>query len=405
MTDPPPHTHSKELSTSWATHLQCSETGVTQALDKAAFLSPAGKPWLVQYDLSEDSGALLQSALSCSDSPRPWSLWRYQELLPLQAKDLRSRVDLGEGGTPLLPLKRTHTWLPQAQEVDLLLKQEALNPTGSFKDRGLSLAVNRARELGAQGVQLPSAGNAAIALSAYAAAAGLPARVAMPSDTPKVVIERCLEVGADVHTVGSDLLESARFLGQQDDTEAFWNLATLKEPYRAEGKKTMGLELAEQLQWEVPDWILYPTGGGTGIVGMAKAFAELEALGMIGSKRPKFAVVQMNGCAPIVRAFELGQRNAEPWQNPNTKVWGLRVPMAIGDFLILDAVRSTGGTAISVDESKIPEITRQFREQEGHLLGPEGAAVLLGLQQLLAKGLVLDGDRVALFQTGHPANY
>ncbi len=394
MTDP-------VLDQTWACELRCSATGTTHPLNEPAFLSPAGKPWLVQYQLSQAKGEALRRALP----HRPWSLWRYRELLPVIDATETARVDLGEGGTPLVPLRRASSWLPEAEGVELLLKQEALNPTGSFKDRGLSLAVNRARELGARGVQLPSAGNAAIALSAYAAAAGLPARVAMPRDTPSVVIDRCREVGAEVFTEGSSLVESGAFLAAQGDHGNFWNLATLKEPYRAEGKKTMGLEIAEQFNWQLPDWILYPTGGGTGIVGMAKAFDELEGLGLIGSKRPRFVVVQMNGCAPIVRAFELGTSHAEPWQAPKTKVWGLRVPIAVGDFLILDALNKTEGRALAVDEDRLPEVTERFRTHEGHLLGPEGAAVLLALEQLLSDGTIEQNSRVVLFQTGHPANY
>jgi len=392
---------SRALQESWATGLLCPASGATHSLNKPTFLSPAGKPWLVQYELERDAGKVLKEALPT----RPWSLWRYLELLPVQDPSPWKRVDLGEGGTPLVPLPGTARWLPGANRVEVFLKQEALNPTGSFKDRGLSLAVNRARELGAAGVQLPSAGNAAISLSAYAAAAGMPARVALPTDTPSTVVNRCREVGAEVHAVGSTLVESGAFLAARPDAAEFWNLATLKEPYRAEGKKTMGFELAEQFDWTLPDWILYPTGGGTGIVGMAKAFDELEALGLIGSRRPRFAVVQMKGCAPIVRAFELGKNHAQPWLNPDTRVWGLRVPAAIGDFLILDALRKTDGTAIAVDETKIPEITSRFRRNEGHILGPEGAAVLLALEALLDRGLVEESNRVVLFQTGHPANY
>jgi len=284
--------------------------------------------------------------------------------------------------------------------VEVLMKDEALNPTGSFKARGLSVAVNRARELGAPGVQLASAGNAALALTAYAAAAGLPARVALPADTPRTIFERCRAHGAEVLSSPGTLLDAAKLL--RDD---FWNLSTLKEPYRVEGKKTMGLELAEQLDWELPDWIVYPLGGGTGIVGMHKAFEELRRLALIGPKRPRFVIVQMTGCAPMVRAFQQGQDAAEPWQDPRTEVWGLRVPKAIGDFLVLRAVRESGGRAIAVEEERLPEVTGRLARTEGLLVGPEGAAAFAAVDDLAAAGEFSPGERVVVFQTGDPANY
>ena len=373
----------------WATHLVCSRTGVTAPLDEPAFLSPAGAPWLVEYDLDPEKGAHLRRELP----GRPWTLWRYRELLPLS--DFDGRVDLGEGGTPLVRLRRMVPDLPA--DTELLVKDEALNPTGSFKARGLSLAVNRARELGAAGVQLASAGNAALALTAYAAAAGLKARVALPEDTPKTVEERCREHGAEVLLSPGTLVDAAKLL--PDD--GYWTLSTLREPYRVEGKKTMGLELAEQLGWELPDWIVYPLGGGTGIVGMHKAFAELRRLGLVGEKKPRFVVVQPTGCAPIVRAFERGEETAAPWENPDTRVWGLRVPKAIGDFLVLRAVRESGGTAVAIDEERLPEVTARAARLEGIRIGPEGAAALAAVEDLK----IGKGERVVVFQTGDPGNY
>ena len=375
----------------WARHLVCSRTGETAPLDEPAFLSPAGAPWLVEYELDTRKGDLLRHSLA----DRPWTLWRYRELLPVSR--FEDRVDLGEGGTPLVRLRRMGP-----DGVELLVKDEARNPTGSFKARGLSLAVNRARELGAAGVQLASAGNAALSMTAYAAAAGLRARVALPEDTPKTVEERCREHGAEVLTSPGTLVDAAKLLRQDD---GFWNVSTLREPYRVEGKKTMGLELAEQLGWELPDWIVYPLGGGTGIVGMHKAFDELRRLGLVGEKRPRFAVVQAAGCAPIVRAFERGQDSAEPWEEPDTRVWGLRVPRAIGDFLVLKAVRESGGTAIAVDEQRLAEVMSRAARLEGLLLGPEGAAALAAVEDLAAKGAFSEGERVVVFQTGDPANY
>ena len=381
---------------SWARRLVCSRTGETAPLDAPAFLSPAGAPWLVEYELDAERGRRLKAELP----GRPWSLWRYRELLPLA--DFAGRVDLGEGATPLVRLRRTGP-----SEVEVWVKDESGNPTGSFKDRGLSLAVNRARELGAPGVQLASAGNAALALTAFAAAAGLPARIAVPEDTPATILERCREGGAQVLTSPGTLVDAARLL---EDGSGFWSLNTLKEPYRAEGKKTMGLELAEQFGWELPDWIVYPLGGGTGIVGMHKAFDELERLGLIrdrnsGGRRPRFVVVQMTGCAPIVRAFERGEQSAAPWEAPDTRVWGLRVPRAIADFLVLRAVRDSGGRALAIEEDRLPAVAARVARLEGLRVGPEGAAAFAAVEDLETQGAFAPGERVVVFQTGHPANY
>ena len=377
---------------SLATRLVCSRTGETTDLDHPEFLSPAGAPWLVEYDLAQASGDQLAEAWRS----RSWSLWRYRELLP--HRDDAGRIDLGEGGTPLVRLRRL---LPAGPEV--LLKQEAGNPTGSFKDRGLSMAVNRARELGAPGVELASAGNAALALTAYAAASALPARVALPSDAPEKMVRRCREHGAEVLVGGANLVEAGQRLASLGG--GYWNVSTLKEPYRVEGKKTLGLEIAEQLGWQLPDWIFYPTGGGTGIVGMQRAFDQLETLGLLSGPRPRFVAVQMEGCAPIVRAFERGTEAAEPWADPQTSVWGLRVPKAVGDFLILQAVRGTQGRAIAVAESKIDPMCERAARLEGLRLGPEGAACCVALETMVGDGLVRPDERVVLFQTGHPDNY
>ncbi|HEX9669387.1 MAG TPA: threonine synthase [Thermoanaerobaculia bacterium] len=379
-----------DLGERWARRLVCSRTGAAAPLDAPAFLSPAGAPWLVDYELDAARGETLRRALP----GRPWTLWRYRELLPIA--DAARRVDLGEGGTPLVPLRG---WAPPG--VRVWLKEEAGNPTGSFKARGLSLAVNRARELGAPGVQLASAGNAALALAAYAAAAGLPARVALPEDTPPTVAARCRAHGADVLTAPGTLVEAAKLLAGDD---GYWTLSTLREPYRVEGKKTMGFEIAEQFGWQLPEWIVYPTGGGTGIVGMHKAFAELERLGLVAGRRPRFVVVQAAGCAPLVRAFAAGAATAEPWEEPRTRVWGLRVPRALGDFLVLRALRETGGRALAVDEARLPEVTARAA-RAGLLVGPEGAAALAAVEDLAAAGELAAGDRVVVFQTGHPGNY
>ncbi|HEV8581998.1 MAG TPA: threonine synthase [Thermoanaerobaculia bacterium] len=376
----------------WARHLICSRTGETAPLDEPAFVSPAGAPWLVEYDLDEEKGRGLLRALP----GRPWTLWRYRELLPVA--DFAGRVDLGEGATPLVLCRRS-----ASAGTELWVKDESGNPTGSFKARGLSLAVNRARELGAPGLQLASAGNAALALTAYAAAAGLPARVALPADTPRTVFDRCREYGAEVLSGPGTLVEAAKLLAQ--GAERYWTVSTLREPYRVEGKKTMGLELAEQFGWDLPEWIVYPLGGGTGIVGMYKAFAELERLGLIGPKRPRFVIVQAAGCAPIVRAWQNGEEAAEPWEDPQTRVWGLRVPRALGDFLVLRAVRESDGRAIAVEESRLDEIAARFASREGLRVGPEGAAALAAVEDLAGDGAFSPGERVVVFQTGDPANY
>jgi threonine synthase len=380
------------LGERWATHLYCSTTGERLPLDQPAFLSPAGKPLLVEYRL--DPG--LAGQWVDTVATRPWDMWRYRELLPVS--DLAGRVSLGEGGTPLVRLRRS-----APEGVNVWLKQEAGNPTGSFKDRGLAMAISRAAELGAPGVELPSAGNAGISLAAYAAAAGLPARVAVPADTPNAVRQRCESHGAQVLAGGATLSESASLLAAEPS--GFWNLSTLKEPYRAEGKKTMGLELAEQLGWTLPSWIIYPTGGGTGIVGMYKAFAELEALGLTSSRRPRFVAVQMAGCAPIVDAWEAKRTEASPWEEPNTRVWGLRVPAAIGDFLVLKALYETDGCALRVAEEAVGDACSALAREEGLLAGPEGGAALLALRELARRGALSPGDDVVVFQTGHPANY
>lgn len=379
------------MSGTWASRLTSSKTGREAPLEHSR-LPVEEAPWLVEYTLEPARGRRLREDLA----QRPWTLWRYRELLPIERSC--ERVDLGEGGTPLVRLRRL---LRSGTEV--WVKDESGNPTGSFKARGLSLAVNRARELGAPGIELASAGNAALAATAYAAAAGLPCRVALPDDTPATVIERCRMHGAEVMSGGRTLVQAGQRLAEKN--LGYWNLSTFTEPYRVEGKKTMGFELAEQLGWELPDWIVYPTGGGTGIVAMAKAFDELRALGLLAGRRSRFVVVQMEGCSPIVRAFQSGAEAATPWTEPDTGVWGLRVPRSLADFLVLRALRESRGRAVVVADSAIETMQRQAARQEGLLIGPEGAAALTGLQQLLQEGIIGEGERVVVFQTGDPANY
>ena len=349
-------------------------------------------PFLVAYATDTARGRQLRRSLPS----RAWSMWRYRELLPVN--DYESRIDLGAGGTPLVRLQRL-----MGSGSNVWIKDESGNPTGSFKARGLSLAVNRARELGAPGVSLPSAGNAAVAAAAYCAAANLRCRVAMPMTTPEKVTRRCRALGAEVLIIGQDLTESAAQLREYND--GFWDLSTFKEPYRVEGKKTIGFELVEQLDWTSPDWIVCPTGGGTGIVALQKAFKELAELGIVTEYSPRLVAVQMEGCAPIVAAFEAGADHAVAWSRPTTKAWGLRVPISVADFLILNALRESGGTAVAVPEDSIASIQQRAASQEGLLVGPEGAAALAGLETLLRLGTVKRSETVVVLQTGSPDNY
>jgi threonine synthase len=375
----------------WASHLECSRSGGTAPLDEPASLSPAGAPWLVRYRLRPGDGEPWRRALS----RRPWGLWRYRELLP--AAEPSAAVDLGEGGTPLVRLRRRGP-----RGVEVWRKEEGGNPTGSFKARGMAVAVTRARELGAPGLELASAGNAALAACAYAAAAGIPARVAMPLDTPGGIAERCRAFGAEVLLAGATLVESRAALAERP--AGFWDLSTFREPYRVEGKKTMGLEVAEQLGWTLPDWILYPTGGGTGIVGMLAAFEQLVELGLVRPPLPRLVVVQAEGCAPIVRALAEGGQ-AETWQEPRTRAWGLRVPKALGAPLVLAAVRATGGCGVAVSDDAMIREAAALAGEEGIEAGPEGAAAFAALSVLARDGRLREGERVVVFQTGAPGNY
>ena len=379
------------MSGTWATGLSSSRSS-SEAPLRHRPLPVAEAPWLVQYDLGPDRGRQLQQDLTV----RPWTLWRYHELLPVERPT--ERIDLGEGGTPLVTLRRL--FLPG---IEAWIKQESGNPTGSFKARGLSLAINRARELGGPGVELPSAGNAALAATAYAAAAGLLCRGALPVDTPSAITARCQLHGAQVLNGGRTLVEAAERLADRD--LGYWDLSTFKEPYRVEGKKTMGYELAEQLGWRLPDWIVYPTGGGTGIVAMAKAFEELHRLGLLAGDECRFVVVQMEGCSPIVEAFRRGADEVTPWSEPDTDVWGLRVPRSMADFLILRALRKSQGTAVAIADTSVTEMQRRAAREEGLTVGPEGAAALLGAQRLVEAGVISQGERVVIFRTGDPANY
>lgn len=372
----------------FVTHLECSLTGEHYAAGRVHNLSRAGRPLLVRYDLEAVAGALSREILA----KRPAGMWKWRELLPLPQG--AEPVSLGEIETPLLPLERLSA---RAGVQTLLVKDEGRLPTGSFKARGLAMAVSMAQHFGVRAMALPTNGNAGAALAAYAAAAGIEATVICPEETPPINVAEAEAYGARVLVADGQIDECGRLVGEGAAAGRWFDVSTLKEPYRIEGKKVMGLELAEQLGWDVPDVIFYPTGGGTGLIGMWKAFAELEAAGLIGPKRPRMVAVQATGCAPMVRAWERGEDFAERWERPATQATGIRVPKAVGDFLILRAVRESGGFAIAVEEEAIATAVRDAALDDGLLLCPEGGAVLAGWRLALERGLVGRDEHVVLF--------
>jgi threonine synthase len=379
------------------THLECTSCGLRHEWSQLQNLCTAcQKPLFPNYDLAAAGRTLTREALASREK----SLWRYREVLPFPA-DVEP-VSLGEGGTPLLRAARFGARLRVA---DLWVKDEAQNPTQSFKARGMTVAVSMAKHLGATKLAVPSAGNAGGALAAYAARAGLEAHIFMPSDTPRANVVECEQTGAHVTLMDGLITDCGAEVGRRKEAEGWFDVSTLKEPYRIEGKKTMGYELAEQFDWELPDLILYPTGGGTGLIGMWKAFDEMEQMGWIGSKRPRMVTVQAAGCAPIVRAFEEGKRFADEFPNAQTTASGLRVPRAIGDFLIIDALRASGGTAIAVTDEELIAATGEIGAAEGIFCAPEGAACLPALRKLLAAEAVQPDERVVLFNTGSGVKY
>jgi threonine synthase len=379
-------------------HLSCSVPCGSGPFDprEPHHLCACGAPLLARYDLE---AARRWRRESLAD--RVPTIWRYRELLPVFPGE--RPVTLGEGFTPLFHAER----LGRALNLDrVYVKDESLNPTNSFKARGQSTAVTRARALGARVLSMPSAGNAANAMAAYAAAAGLEARVFMPRDVKIPFIRECELYGAGVTLVDGLITEAGRVAAEQGTLLGWYDLSTLKEPYRIEGKKTMGFELAEQFGWELPEWIIYPTGGGTGMVGMWKAFEELEAIGWLPpGRRPRMVTVQAAGCAPIVRAFEQGTERAAEWQDAHTIADGLRVPRAIGDFLVLRAIRESGGTAVAVDDEPMVAGMRELGVLEGISAAPEGGAAVEALRVLVAGGLVARHERVVLFNTGGALKY
>lgn len=382
---------------SYFTHLECSVPCGAGPYDPSRIhhLCSCGAPLLARYDLA---GARAWSRDALAD--REPTMWRYREMMPLLGAE--QPVTLGEGFTPLIFATR----LGRAVGLNTVhIKDESLNPTNSFKARGLSAAVTRASHLGAKVLAVPSAGNAANAMAAYAASAGLEARVFMPRDVKAPFIRECQLYGAEVELVDGLITDAGRVAAEKGKPLGWYDVSTLKEPYRIEGKKTMGYELAEQLGWRLPDWIIYPTGGGTGMVGMWKAFHEMERLGWISGKRPHMVTVQAAGCAPIVRAFDERQEKAEPWVGAHTVADGLRVPRAIGDFLILRAIRESGGTALAVSDDAMIAGMREMGRLEGVSAAPESGAAVAALRQLVDRGAIKPGEVVVLFNTGGALKY
>ncbi len=377
--------------------LECGSCGARCDLSRPRNVCPAcGKPVLVRYDLDAIAREVKRDALGRFGS----DLWRYRAVLPF-APDA-PLVRLGEGGTPLLPLPGI------GRELDLAglwIKEESPNPTQSFKARGLGLAVNGALAFGQRGIALPSAGNAGSAAAAYAAAAGLRCRITIPEDTPEAFVLEQRGFGAEVMLVPGTISDAGRALAAWAPASEWWNVATFKEPFRLEGKKTLGYEIAEQSAWDPPRAILYPAGGGTGLVGMWKAFGELRALGWMEAPMPRLIAVQAAGCAPIVRAFDSGAPGAEPWENAATVASGLRVPAPFADTLILRAVRESGGTAVAVSEDEMLDAMSELAEREGCFACPEGGATLAALRRLRASGEIEAGERVAIFNTGSGLKY
>ena len=381
---------------SFVTHLECAMTGERHEADQVHNLSRAGKPLLVRYDLEGVRKALSRETLA----KRPPDLWRYRELLPVRRTE--NIVSLGETMTPIVPMPRLSAKLGGGE---ILVKDEGRLPTGSFKARGLVMAVSMAKALGIKHMAIPTNGNAGAALAAYASRAGIKTTIFCPEDTPEVNVSEIALQGATVYRVNGLIDDCGKIVGEGKAKVGWFDTSTLKEPYRIEGKKTMGLELVEQLGWQVPDAIFYPTGGGTGLIGMWKAFAELEAIGFIGKERPRMVAVQAAGCAPMVKAFEAGEEHAPRWENAHTIASGIRVPQAIGDFMILRAVRESGGFATAVPDTAISAALDEMAREEGFLLCPEGAATYAAYKQSLVDGRVKRSDRVMLFNCASGLKY
>ncbi len=378
------------------THLECSLCGKIHPAGHVHNLCECGGPLLVRYDLAKARQSWSREWIPNG----PCSMWRYAPVLPVSKP--AAIVSLGEGMTPLIHARRLGRALGAGE---LWVKDEGVNPTGSFKARGLSCAISMCVELGVRIVAIPSAGNAASALAAYAAAAGLEAHIFMPRDVPQSNYIECKAFGANVTLVDGLISDCGRIVAERSRIEGWFDVTTLKEPYRIEGKKTMGYEVAEQFRWTLPDAIFYPAGGGVGLIGMWKAFDEMEQLGWISSKRPKMIAVQAAGCAPVVRAFEQGSDRSEFWKNAHTVAAGLRVPKPLGDFLMLDAIRKSGGAAIAVSDEEMLDAGAELGAAEGIFAAPEGAACVAGVRKLIANGLLKPDERIVLYNTGSGLKY
>lgn len=377
-------------------HLECSRCRKRLEAGQVYNLCECGGPLLVRYDLEKARQNWSREWLMRA----PASMWRYAPVLPVSKPE--AMISLGEGFTPLVRARRLGAAMGASQ---LWVKDEGINPTGSFKARGLSCAVSMCAELGVRKLAIPSAGNAASAMAAYAAAAGMEAHIFMPRDVPQSNYIECKAFGAHVTLVDGLISDCGRIVGERKQAEGWFDVSTLKEPYRIEGKKTMGYEVAEQFQWNLPDVIFYPTGGGVGMIGMWKAFEEMETLGWISSQRPKMIAVQAEGCQPVVRAFEQGVKASEFFQNAHTAASGLRVPKPLGDFLVLDAVRASGGCAIAVSDEEMLDAGVQLATQEGIFAAPEGAACVAALGKLLSSGFLKRDEKIVIYNTGAGLKY
>ncbi|MDC3107719.1 threonine synthase [Paracoccaceae bacterium] len=381
----------------FVSHLECSMSGKRYEKDFIHGLSDEGKPLLVRYDLEKIKDQISKDCLTKTSQN---GFWRYSFLLPVETPNI---ISLGEVVTPIISLENIAKKFDQ--KVDLLVKDEGLLPTSSFKARGLGVAVSMAKQFGIDHLAIPTNGNAGAAMAAYAAKAGIKCTVFCPDDTPEINIREIGRLGANIFKVDGLINDCGKIVFDGKDKVGWFDISTLKEPYRIEGKKTMGLELAEQLNWELPDVIFYPTGGGTGLIGMWKAFSELQKLGWVGKKLPRMVAVQAEGCAPIVNAWEQGKETAELWENANTIATGIRVPIAVGDFLIIRAVNESNGFAISVSDNQIVKARDLVSKTEGTLLCPEGAATLAAFEKSLSEGLISNNDRVVLFNCASGLKY
>ncbi|MGK5738629.1 threonine synthase [Micromonospora sp. URMC 103] len=382
----------------YLTHLECPRCGKDHPADRPQNLCDCGSPLLARYDLAAVARAVTPEQFSL----RPADLWRYREVLPVA--DPRHVTTLGEGWTPLL---RTPSYGAEIGIPDLLVKDEGLIPTGSFKARGAAVGISRARELGIERIAMPTNGNAGAAWATYAARAGMGATIVMPLDAPTICRRECVAAGADLRLIDGLISDAGKRVAElvAGSDGAIFDAGTLREPYRLEGKKTMGYEIVEQLGWQVPDVIIYPTGGGVGLIGIHKALQELRELGWVEDRLPRLVAVQSTGCAPIVRAFAAGEERAEPWADAHTVAFGITVPAPLGDELILGALRASAGTAVAVDDEEILTDLRDFAAREGLLLCPEGAACLTAARHLRAGGWIRAGERVVVLNTGAGLKY